>query len=136
MTVGHSIRTWALVAVAITSAAMIGFAWWLIDILASPDWCSRAVGAAKYADGRPQFAVQGCYDLMTQQVEALALNSHYAIGTLALSLLTLVVIVLAGGRLSFKAGSSGVSADMSREQAARQVADAAEDEAQEIAGDR
>lgn len=133
----NTIRTWALVAVAVTSAAMVGFGWWLISILAAPNWCNRAIGAAEGSDARPEFAVGGCFNLLRRQVDALALNSHFAIGTLALSLAVLVVIVLAGGRVSFKAGASGVEGRIDDgdgpEQAAQFVADEAQQAANTVA---
>lgn len=118
----NSIRTWALVSVAVISGALIYFANRLISWLAASDWCSRAIAASK-AGENPESAIQGCYQLMTRQVAALALNSHLAIGVLGLCLAVLVVIVLAGGRLSFKASKSGVETDISREEAADYVAD-------------
>lgn len=129
----NSIRAWALVAVAVTSGALIAFAAWLIDLLSGPDWCGRAIGAER-ASGKPrsQESVDGCLSLMHEQVHALALNSHLAIGTIALSLLVLVVIVLAGGKLSFTANKDGVSGDIGRDAAAREVADAAGAKADEI----
>lgn len=134
----NAIRFWALLAVALTSAAMIGFGWWLIDILAAPNWCNRAMGAAEDAAARPEFAVGGCFELLRRQVDALALNSHFAIGTLALSLAVLVVIVLAGGRVSFKASASGVEGDISGKgevEGARRVAAAANEERREVEQD-
>lgn len=127
-----SIRTWALVVVGATSAFLIGISIWLTFILSAPDWCNRAVGAAKYVDGRPAEAIQGCFGLLSRQVKALALNSHIAIGIIALCLLVLVVIILAGGRVNFTASKDGVSADIGRERAAKRVADAARDEAEQI----
>lgn len=107
----NSIRTWALIAVAVTSAVLIYFAWWLIGIIAAPDWCNRARG---FRD-RPEFAMGECFALLRQQVEALAINSHFAIGTLALCLAVLVIIVLAGGRVSFKANRDGIEADVAHD---------------------
>ena len=107
----HSIRTWALVAVAVTTAAMIYFANRLISWLAAPDWCGRAVHASREAE-RPESAITGCYGLMTRQVEALALNSHLAIGVLGLCLAVLVVIVLAGGKLLLKASKDGLETEI------------------------
>ena len=88
----RSIRGWALLAVAVTTAAMIYFANRLISWLAAPDWCGRAVHASREGE-RPESAITGCYGLMTRQVDALALNSHLAIGVLGLCLAVLVVIV-------------------------------------------
>lgn len=134
MTALHSIRTWAMIAVAASSAFTIGIAIWLISILSAQDWCSRALGAAKYADGRPEGAINACFSLMGEQVKTLGWALLIVIGVQALSLLVLVVIVLAGGRLSFTASRDGISADMGREaKAAREVANAADDKADEIA---
>lgn len=130
------IRGFALLAVAITTAALIGFGWLLIDIVSAPDWCDRAIGAAKDAPGtaRPEFAIGGCFALLTRQVQALALNSHIALGALALCLVVLTVIVLAGGKLTFSANRDGVTADMATDEAAQVVADAAQDQADQIKG--
>src|SRR5690606_29571892 len=127
------IRTWALIAVAVTSASLIYFAHWLIERIASPDWCARAIGASKSTDARPEYAVGGCFNLLNKQVEALALNSHIAFGVLALCLAVLVVIVLAGGKLNFKASKDGIEADVGRDraEAARDVAKAADAKADE-----
>lgn len=136
MTFLHSIRTWALIAVVVTSAALIVFAYRLIGWLAAPDWCGRAIAAGREGE-RPESAITGCFGLMTRQVEALALNSHLAIGVIGLALLVLVVIVLAGGKLSFTASRTGVSADIGRDaaEAARETANAAEAKADEFEGE-
>ena len=130
----NTIRSWALAAVALTSLALIGFTAWLIWLLGVSDWCARAVGATKAADARPEYAVGACFGLLNKQVEALSINSFIALGTLALCLAVLVVIVLAGGRLSFKAGKEGVSVDVQREpeQAAQFVADKAQGAADQV----
>lgn len=129
MTFGH-IRTWALIAVAVTSASLIYFAHWLIERIASPDWCARAIGASKSTDVQPEYVVGGCFKLLNKQVEALALNSHIAFGVLALCLAVLVVIVLAGGQLKFRGTKEGVEMDIGK--AAKKVAKAADDKADEI----
>ena len=113
------IRTWALVAVAVSSAFVIGIAVWLIAILSAQDWCSRALGAARYATGRPANAIDACYDLMGMQVGTLGTALLIVIGVQALCLLVLVVIVLAGGKLSFKASRDGVEADVGRDDVIR-----------------
>lgn len=132
----NTIRTWALVATFLTSGAVVYFGWWLISLLAAPDWCDRAIGAAKDAQARPEFSVNGCFQLLNKQVDALALNSHFAIGTLAMCLAVLVVIVMAGGRLSFKADKTGLQAEFERDdgkvEGARRVEQAAHDEAEAI----
>ncbi len=134
----NSIRSWALLAVVVTSAALIYFGWKLIGLLSEPTWCNRAIGAAEAAEARPESAVAGCFRLLEQQVDALALNSHFVLGTLALCLLVLVVIVLAGGRLSFTANREGVSADVGSDRleaaakGARQATEAAAETAEDL----
>lgn len=132
------VRTWALVAVAVTSLALIGFSAWLISILSANDWCTTAAGMAKYADGAPDTIAGGCFQLLTRQVQALAINSHITLGTLALCLAVLVVIVLAGGKVKFTASKDGVTADIERDvdEAVQVVADAAQETADVIKGDR
>lgn len=128
----HSIRSWALLAVGISSAFTVGISIWLVSILSAPDWCTRILGASQYVGGRPEYAVTACAGLMTINAKTLGGALLIAIGVQALSLLVLIVIVLAGGRLSFKASKDGVEADMSRDRAAQKVADEAQDAANEI----
>lgn len=136
MTTSEAIRRWALIAVGVTSAALIGFGAWLIYLLGDTDWCGRAVGASKTADARPEYAVGGCFSLLNQQVTALSINSFIALGTLALCLAVLVVIVLAGAKLDFKASKDGVEANVSHDaaDAADAMVGAAVDKADEIKG--
>ena len=136
MNLKNSIRSWSLVAVFISSMFTIGAALWIIKILSARNWCSDMLGASKYVDGRPDFAVVACKELALQNADRLGDALTIAMGVQAGALLVLVVIVLAGGRLSFKANRDGVSANMSREEAAQQVAYAAENEAREIADGR
>lgn len=130
----NTVRSWALVAVAVSSSFTIGIAVWLIRILSDQDWCSRALGAAKYATGRPQQAIDACFSLMGDQVSTLGKALLIVIGVQALSLLVLIVIVLAGGKISFIANKDGVSTNIGREEveAARRVEKAASDERREI----
>lgn len=128
----NTLRTFALVCVAATSLFIMGVSAWLIYLLQS-DWCGRAVGAAEQASARPEYAVGGCFSLLNQQVAALAWSNHIALGVLALSLFVLIVIVIAGGRASFKLSKDGVEGDVSREaEAAQIVATAAQDKAEEV----
>lgn len=111
----------------------------LIDILSAPDWCARAINAEKLTTGRATSSVELCKELLLKQVGSLAMNSHIYAGTIALCLLVLIVIVIAGGKLSFQATKEGVSANVGKDDvqqaaalAATQTAEAAEDKATEI----
>ena len=133
---GHAILVGVLASVAVITAFLIGISVWLTKILSAPDWCSRAIGAAKYADGPPEAAIGGCFNLLNAQLAALAFNSHIAVASPALSLLVLMVVVLAGGKLSFSASKEGVSANVGRELSpteAAQTVQNAVDEAADVA---
>ncbi len=110
----NTIRTFALVCVSITSAFLIFMGVWLTVLLSSDGWCDRAVGASKDAAGaeRPEYSVGGCFQLLNQQVEALAWNSHIVLAVMALCLLVLMVIVVSGGHLSFSASKAGLSGNL------------------------
>lgn len=131
----NTIRTFALVCVGVTSLFVIGMGIWLTIILSAQNWCARAIGAGQVSQ-RPEAAISGCFTLLHDQVEALAWNSHIYAAVIALCLFVLMVIVIAGGRVSFKADKAGLSGDIVSADApiaAQRVADAAVDEAQQVA---
>lgn len=130
------IRTFALICVGLTSMFVIGMGIWLTIILSKQDWCALAIGASK-AGNRPTEAISGCFSLLTQQVDALAWNSHIFAAVIALCLLALMVIVVAGGRVSFKADKTGIQGEIGEASlpapvAAQVVADAAQDKADQV----
>lgn len=136
----NTIRTFALVCVAITSAFVIGAIIWYTLLLSGRDWCATAIGAARSADSqRPEFAVSGCFNLLFRQVDALSLTLHIFAFVIALCLAALMVIVVAGGKISFKADKSGIQADIGEvipvAAAAQTVATAAQDKADEVKQD-
>ncbi len=106
------IRVFALIVVAITSAFVMAMSIWHTRILASPDWCARSVSAEKVSPGKTLDGLRACINLMVDQISAIAWNSHIYAGTIALCLLVLMVIVIAGGHVSFSANKSGVSGDI------------------------
>lgn len=131
----NTIRTFALVCVAITSIFVMLMGAWIVQILSGADWCARALGAGGLT-GKDSTVkgLDGCVALLKIQLNSLAWNSHILLATLALCLLVLMVIVIAGGRLSFKASKTGIEADVARdaEQAADRVAGAAVTEAEAV----
>lgn len=128
-------RVYALVLLAVLIIASLFFIYWYTEILIG-DWCKHAVGMADKADARPIEAMGLCIQLMTAQLQALALNSHMMTGTLAIVVVALAVIVVAKGRVSatlpggagFDLGGDGESAS----QAAQATAGAAQEKADEI----
>lgn len=135
----NPIRAAALVCVAVTSAFLMWMAYRVNETLSGPGWCRTALGAEKSSptDGTIK-GLDACVGLLTIQLKSLATNSHILFGVIAMCLLVLIVIVIAGGKLSFQATKTGVSANVGKdaEQAATLAADAtaqaAENKAAEI----
>jgi hypothetical protein len=139
--IANPIRAFAALCVAITSLYVMYIGHKLVEILASPTWCAQALGAERSSKGETIKGLEGCMDLMQGQLDALALDSHISQGVIALCLLTLIVIVIAGAKLDVHASKAGFGANMSRSdeqraakvEGAEQAAQAAKDEAQDIA---
>ncbi len=128
----NPIRAFALICVAATSALLGVMAWRLIDVLASPDWCSKALQAERITPGNTFVGLTACVDLLKLQLSALALNSHIVIGTFALCLGVLIVIVIAGARLAGKLFGNEIDISRDAPAAAQAVADTAQDTADVI----
>jgi hypothetical protein len=131
--VRNPIRAFAVVCVAVTSVFVMVMSFRLLNTLSGPDWCRTAIGADK-ADANSKIdAAQSCVGLLTIQLNSLATNSFIFGGVIALCLLTLIVIVIAGGKLDLKVKDI-VEANMSRDApaAAQTVADAAQTTADQI----
>lgn len=130
------VRTFALVCVAVTSAFVMYVRYWELEILSSPDWCNRAMKAEQLAEGSRLDAALACVGLQTIQIKAIANNSYIDGGTIALCLLALMVIVVAGGHLSVatKLGSVNVGRDKVEEAVEHVVERAQEGAAEAKAG--
>lgn len=137
--VRYTIRAFALVCVAVTSGFIMWMAYRVTETLSGPGWCRTALGAEKASatDGTIK-GLDACVGLLTIQLKSLATNSHILFGVIALCLLVLIVIVIAGGEVSFSANKSGVTANIGKEAkqaaavAAEETAQAAVDTASEI----
>jgi hypothetical protein len=131
-------NVFAIICVAVTTVFVIGMSIWSSNILASASWCRAVIDAHKAAPGTNLDAGNACVAVLLVQLRALAINSHIYAGVIALCLGALVVIVVAGGRLSASGSMRGGSVSISPAsdpvtQAANQVADAAASEADDIA---
>jgi hypothetical protein len=133
----NPVRIAALICVAVTSIFIMYMSYWLVDILSAPEWCARAINAERLSADRATSSVDLCKDLLLKQVGSLAMNSHIYAGVIALCLLVLIVIVIAGGRLNLSASKSGINTSIGKEvdpvAAAQVTADAAQAQADEIA---
>jgi hypothetical protein len=127
------VRAFALLCVAVTSTFVMWMRWQQFMVLSSPDWCNRAVKAEQLQPESRLDAALACVGLQQVQIKAIATNSYIDGGTIALCLLALMVIVVAGGHLNFTSplGSANMGGAA---KAADEVADAAVDKAEEIKG--
>lgn len=132
----NPIRLFALVCVAGTSAFLMYLILKLVEIIAGPDWCSRALQAEKITQRDTFVGLTACVDILKLQVAALAQALTISVGTLALCLGVLVVIVIAGARLAGKV--FGQEIDVSRQDkvdaAAEHVVEGAQQAAAEVKG--
>lgn len=108
------IHAFALACVAVTSAFVMAMIYWLVTLLSDRAWCFTALGAGK---GTGVDAFTACVGLLTIQIKALATNSVILVGVIALCLLALMVIVVAQGRLSLKAGKDGIETEIGKSDA-------------------
>jgi hypothetical protein len=99
-----SIRGFAVFCVAITSAYVMWMGYQLNETLSGPGWCRTALGAEKSSatDGTIK-GLDACVGLLTIQLKSLATNSHILLGSIALCLSVLIIIVVAGARFSGEA---------------------------------
>lgn len=125
------VRAFALLCVAVTSGFLAYLAILLIRTLSSPTWCGTALQAERITAKDSFVGLTACVDLLKIQLNALALNSQIVIGTFAMCLGVLVVIVIAGAKLAGK-GPGGIEVAIDAQKAADRVADAAVDEADHI----
>jgi hypothetical protein len=104
----NPIRMFAVLCVAVTTVFVMFMSYHLLQTLSGPGWCRTALGAEKASssDGTIK-GLDACVGLLTIQLKSLANNSYIFGGVIALCLLTLIVIVIAGARLDFKASATG-----------------------------
>lgn len=134
----HPIRAFAVVCVAIIAVYIGYMGYRLNETLSGPGWCRTALGAEKASstDGTIK-GLDACVGLLTIQLKSLATNTHILFGSLALCLLTLIVIVIAKGKLDVdlpkKFGGGGLHlSENGAAPAAQAVAAVAKDKADEI----
>lgn len=134
--VTNPIRLTAVVIVAIIAGYVMWMGYSLNETLAGPGWCRTALGAEKASatDGTIK-GLDACVGLLTIQLRSLATNSHILFGVVALCLLVLIVIVIAGARLEASVNKEGGSVNIAPKdapEAAQTVADAAQGQADQI----
>ena len=93
-----TIRSFAFIVVTVTSIFLMVLCWRLANTLSGPGWCATAFGAGHVTGTEPIKGLDACVGLLTIQLNALATTLHLGIGTIALCLGVLIIIVIAGAR--------------------------------------
>jgi hypothetical protein len=105
------IRAFAVLCVAITSAYVMWMGYRLTTILASPEWCGKALQAEKISS-QNFGGLTACVDLLKIQLNAIARSSLVYSATIGLCLLVLIVIVIAGGKMAWHVDKTGASGEI------------------------
>lgn len=111
----HPVRAFALLCVACIALYIGWMGYRLNETLSGPGWCRTALGAEKASgsDGVIK-GLDACVGLLTIQLKSLATNSHILFGVMAGCLLVLIVIVIAGGKVSFNVSKTGAAANIGK----------------------
>lgn len=114
----------------------------LLDVLESPKWCANAIQAEKISPGSTFKGLDSCLELLKMQVAPIGVSLQMAVGTLAISLFVLVVVVLANARakatlpggMELDVGADPNAAKRAAAEAADHVAEGAEEARDEVKG--
>lgn len=134
----NPISTFAVLCVASTAAFLGYMVLRMSAVLESSGWCGKAIQAEKISPGSTYVGLTTCVDLLKIQLQAIALGFHISVGSFAMTLVVLIVVVVAGARASGKLGAGGVEFNVGKNEekpaaeAAKEVAVAAVDKAKEI----
>lgn len=137
----HSITRFAWGMVAVISVALVALNWYTISTLSARDWCAQIMTTEKYLGDEGRLAdpenirliIEWCARTGQTQLEAIGWVAKVLAVALGLVPAAVFVVKFSGANVS---GSvAGNSFRMGRNEAADRVADAAEEEADRIAGD-
>ena len=130
----NPISTFAVGCVAATGIYLAYMTNQLLQVLTSPHWCATAIHAEKISPGSTYVGLTTCVSLLTIQLQAIATGFHISVGSFALTLIVLIVVVIAGAHATFKASSSGIEGSVGKDApaAAQAVADSAQGTADTI----
>ncbi len=118
----HPVRAIAVLCVAIIGGFVMWMDWRGSNVLASPDWCGKALQAERITPGNTFVGLTACIDLLKMQLGAVAKDNHTRVLVEAACLLALIVIVVAQGRFAGKT-PGGAEIDLGPAEAAAKAAD-------------
>lgn len=115
----NPISAFAVLLVGVVGGYLIYMSVWQTTILASPNWCAKALGAERAAPGQDPKQVletlRSCNEMLLVQLNAIALDSHIDHSTFSIVIIVLIVVVIAGARASWKLSTSGIEGSVGRE---------------------
>jgi hypothetical protein len=111
----NPVSTFAVFLVAATGLYLAYMTNQLLQVLTSPHWCANAIQAEKISPGNTYVGLTTCVSLLTIQLQAVATGFHISVGSFALTLIVLIVVVIAGAHATFKAGSQGIEGSVGRD---------------------
>lgn len=109
----------------------------MAGVLESSGWCAKAIQAEKISPGSTYVGLTTCVELLKIQLSAMATGFHISVGSFALTLIFLIVVVVAGARASAKLGAGGMEFNVGKHAevaAADHVVEGAQDAAAEVKG--
>ena len=112
----NPISTFAVACVAAVGVYLAYMTNQLLQVLTSPHWCANAIQAEKISPGSTYVGLTTCVELLKIQLQAIATGFHISVGSFALTLIVLIVVVIAGAHATFKAGSSGIEGSVGRDE--------------------
>lgn len=127
----NPISSFAVLCVAASAGFLCYMAIWLTTVLSSSEWCAKAIQAEKITPGNTFVGLTSCVELLKIQLQAISMNSQIVVGSFALCLLVLVVIVVAGAKAAGRL-PGGIEFDVSRQEAAEHVVHGAQNAAREV----
>ena len=113
----NPISSFAILCVAATAVFLGYMTARMANVLESPNWCGTAIQAEKISPGTTYVGLTTCVELLTIQLQALATGFHISVGSFALTLIVLIVVVIAGARASFKISQQGIEGNVSKHEA-------------------
>lgn len=111
----NPISLFAVLCVAASAMFLGVMAYRMVAVLESSAWCAKAIQAEKISPGSTYVGLTTCVDLLKIQLQAVATGFHISLGSFALSLIVLIVVVVAGARASWKIGKDGFEGNVQRE---------------------
>lgn len=130
----NPISTFAVFCVAATGVYLAYMTDRMASVLESSGWCAKAIQAERISPGTTYVGLTTCVDMLKIQLQAIATGFHISVGSFALTLIVLIVVVIAGAHATFKAGSDGIEGSVGKDvpAAAQAVADSAQSTANVI----